>query len=124
MVLCLLSRGSRGHWTKLNHEETVRGPEIAILYLGVDTSSIFFGLFFGHRSSSRAGGEAGHSNFETRENSAFYLSTQLHFLEEQEVNAANDFPPTNRRGWRCANCQQCDGVVLLFGEEEELSRAA
>ena len=30
MVLCLLSRGSRGHWTKLNHEETVRGPEIAI----------------------------------------------------------------------------------------------
>ena len=32
MVLCLVSRGSRGHWTKLNHEETVRGPEIAILY--------------------------------------------------------------------------------------------
>ncbi len=32
MVLCLLSRGSRGHWTKLNLEETVRGPEIAILY--------------------------------------------------------------------------------------------
>ena len=31
MVLCLLSRGSRGHWTKLNHEVTVRGPEIAIL---------------------------------------------------------------------------------------------
>ena len=30
MVLCLVSRGSRGHWTKLNHEETVRGPEIAI----------------------------------------------------------------------------------------------
>ena len=30
MVLCLLSRGSRGNWTKLNHEETVRGPEIAI----------------------------------------------------------------------------------------------
>jgi hypothetical protein len=21
MVMCLLSRGSRGHWTKLNHEE-------------------------------------------------------------------------------------------------------
>ena len=30
MVLCLLSRGSRGHWTKLNHEETVRGPEIVV----------------------------------------------------------------------------------------------
>ena len=30
MVLCLLSRGSPGHWTKLNHKETVRGPEIAI----------------------------------------------------------------------------------------------
>ena len=30
MVLCLLSRGSRGNTGKLNHEETVRGPEIAI----------------------------------------------------------------------------------------------
>ena len=30
MVLCLLSRGSRGHWTKLDHEETVRGPEIVV----------------------------------------------------------------------------------------------
>ena len=29
MVLCLLSRGSRGHWTKFNHEKTVGGPEIA-----------------------------------------------------------------------------------------------
>ena len=30
MVLCLLSRDSHGDTTKLNHEETVRGPEIAI----------------------------------------------------------------------------------------------
>ena len=30
MVLCLLSRGSHGNTGKLNHEETVRGPEIAI----------------------------------------------------------------------------------------------
>ena len=32
MVLCLLSRDSHGdtNTTKLNHEETVRGPEIAI----------------------------------------------------------------------------------------------
>ena len=30
MVLCLLSRGSHGDTGKLNHEETVRGPEIAI----------------------------------------------------------------------------------------------
>ena len=30
MVLCLLSRGSHGKTGKLNHEETVRGPEIAI----------------------------------------------------------------------------------------------
>ena len=30
MVLCLLSRDSRGDTTELNHEETVRGPEIAI----------------------------------------------------------------------------------------------
>ena len=30
MVLCLLSRGSRGNTEKINHEETVRGPEIAI----------------------------------------------------------------------------------------------
>jgi len=31
MVLCLLSRGSRGHWTKLNHEETVRGTIQSLL---------------------------------------------------------------------------------------------
>ena len=31
MVMCLLSRGSRGNTGKLNHVETVRGPEIAIL---------------------------------------------------------------------------------------------
>ena len=30
MGLCLLSRDSHGDTTKLNHEETVRGPEIAI----------------------------------------------------------------------------------------------
>ena len=30
MVLCLLSRDSHGDTGKLNHEETVRGPEIAI----------------------------------------------------------------------------------------------
>ena len=30
MVLCLLFRDSHGDTTKLNHEETVRGPEIAI----------------------------------------------------------------------------------------------
>ena len=30
MVLCLLSRDSHGDTTKLNHEETVRGPKIAI----------------------------------------------------------------------------------------------
>ena len=30
MVLCLLSRDSHGDTTKLNHEETVREPEIAI----------------------------------------------------------------------------------------------
>ena len=30
MVLCLLSRDSHGDTAKLNHEETVRGPEIAI----------------------------------------------------------------------------------------------
>ena len=30
MVFCLLSRDSHGDKTKLNHEETVRGPEIAI----------------------------------------------------------------------------------------------
>ena len=30
MVLCLLSRDSHGDTTKLTHEETVRGPEIAI----------------------------------------------------------------------------------------------
>ena len=30
MVLCLLSRDSHGDTTKLNHEETARGPEIAI----------------------------------------------------------------------------------------------
>ena len=30
MVLCLLSRDFHGDTTKLNHEETVRGPEIAI----------------------------------------------------------------------------------------------
>ena len=30
MVLCLLSRDSHGDTTKLNHEETDRGPEIAI----------------------------------------------------------------------------------------------
>ena len=30
MVLCLLSRDSHGDTVKLNHEETVRGPEIAI----------------------------------------------------------------------------------------------
>ena len=30
MVLCLLSRESHGDTGKLNHEETVRGPEIAI----------------------------------------------------------------------------------------------
>ena len=30
MVLCLLSRDSYGDTTKLNHEETARGPEIAI----------------------------------------------------------------------------------------------
>ena len=30
MVLCLLSRGSHGDTGKLNHEETVRRPEIAI----------------------------------------------------------------------------------------------
>ena len=33
MVLILLSRGSRGHWTKLNHEETVRGPEMRKMLL-------------------------------------------------------------------------------------------
>ena len=32
MVLCLVSRASHGNTGKLNHEETVRGPEIAILY--------------------------------------------------------------------------------------------
>ena len=44
MVLCLLSRDSHGDTGKLNHEETVRGPEIAIfpekseiLLLQVDT---------------------------------------------------------------------------------------
>ena len=30
MGLCLLSRDSHGDTGKLNHEETVRGPEIAI----------------------------------------------------------------------------------------------
>ena len=30
MELCLLSRDSHGDTGKLNHEETVRGPEIAI----------------------------------------------------------------------------------------------
>jgi hypothetical protein len=30
MVLSFLSRDSHGDTTKLNHEETVRGPEIAI----------------------------------------------------------------------------------------------
>ena len=30
MALCLLSRDSHGDTTKLHHEETVRGPEIAI----------------------------------------------------------------------------------------------
>ena len=30
MVLCLLSRDSHGDTGKLNHEEMVRGPEIAI----------------------------------------------------------------------------------------------
>ena len=30
MVMCLISRDSHGDTTKLNHEETVRGPEIAI----------------------------------------------------------------------------------------------
>ena len=29
-MVCLLSRGARGDTGKLNHEETVRGPEIAI----------------------------------------------------------------------------------------------
>ena len=33
MVLCLLSRDSHGDTTKLHHEETVRGPEIAICNL-------------------------------------------------------------------------------------------
>ena len=42
MALCLLSRGSRGHWTKLNHEETVRGPEIAILYYVVLLKKVKF----------------------------------------------------------------------------------
>ena len=30
LMLCLLSRDSHGDTGKLNHEETVRGPEIAI----------------------------------------------------------------------------------------------
>ena len=30
MVLCLLARESHGDKAKLHHEETVRGPEIAI----------------------------------------------------------------------------------------------
>jgi hypothetical protein len=45
MVLCLLSRDSHGDTGKLNHEETVRGPEIAIfpgkseILLGISTNS-------------------------------------------------------------------------------------
>ena len=42
MVLCLLSRDSHGDTTKLNHEETVRGPEIAI-FPGKSESSTNFG---------------------------------------------------------------------------------
>ena len=52
MVLCLLSRDSHGDTTKLNHEETVRGPEIAIfpekseILLGTALPNFLLFLYF------------------------------------------------------------------------------
>ena len=40
MVLCLLSRDSHDDTTKLNHEETVRGPEIAKIAISPEKSEI------------------------------------------------------------------------------------
>ena len=56
MVLCLLSRDSHGDTTKLNHEETVRGPEIAICHFPPKSEILLWGEYKTRLVDPHAGG--------------------------------------------------------------------